>query len=393
MHIAVIAGEASGDVLGGSLITALRQRFPNAGFSGMAGPKMIAAGCEPIHHIDELSVMGFTDVLKVLPRLLKLRRNLVDHYLDVRPDVVVGIDVPDFNLGLERRLREQGIPTVHYVSPTVWAWRKGRIKGIKRAVDLMLTLFPFEARFYREHAVPVEFVGHPLADEIDPDADQTVMRRTLADAVGFDPKQPILGVLPGSRGGEVRLIAEPFLGAAHGCSEQVFAHDGRHLQVVIPAFNEKVRGMLEPQIEALRNKGVAVFLVDGRSHEVMAASDVLLLASGTATLEATLSHKPMVVGYRLSRLSSLIYRLYGLNSKNRFSLPNLLLDEDVVPEFIQRPMTAELLGDALLPLLISEEARQAQTSRFREVHTQLRRQASERAADAITSLVAQRSGA
>ena len=278
--IALVAGEASGDILGAGLIEALRARYPDARFFGVGGERMIAAGFETLFPMEKLSVMGITEVLAHLPELFRLRRQLVDALLEKRPAVVITIDSPDFTLGVAKRAHAAGLRTVHYVSPSVWAWRQGRVKGIRRDVDLMLTLFPFEALFYEEHGVPVAFVGHPLADMIELDVDTAAAR----DELGLARDSQWLAVLPGSRGGEVSQLMPPFLDA------MVRLHkDNPTLRFVIPAANQARREQIEVALGAA--PALPVTVVDGRSRTVMAAADVVLMASGTATLEGLLLKK------------------------------------------------------------------------------------------------------
>ncbi|EON90805.1 lipid-A-disaccharide synthase [Marinobacter lipolyticus SM19] len=371
----IVAGEASGDILGAGLIHALRARYPRARFVGIGGEEMEAAGFHSLVPMERLSVMGLVEVLGRIRELFSIRARLMDYFLTTPPDVVIGIDSPDFTLGVERRCRDAGIPTVHYVSPSVWAWRQKRIFKIAKSVNLMLTLFPFEARFYEEHDVPVAFVGHPLANRI-PMAPDTAGAR---QALGLDENKPVLAILPGSRSGEVERLGSLFLAAARWIQST-----RPDLQLVIPCVNrdreKQVRGLVESLEVAL-----PVTIVRGRSREVMAASDVVLLASGTATLEAMLLKKPMVVGYRLSNVS---YKLLSrLVKVPHVALPNLLARKPLVPELLQDDATPEALGAAVLERLENEDERTRLTEAFTELHLQLRQNADERAADAISELL------
>ncbi len=371
----IVAGEASGDILGAGLIHALRATYPRARFVGIGGEEMEAAGFHSLVPMERLSVMGLVEVLGRIRELFSIRARLMDYFLTTPPDVVIGIDSPDFTLGVERRCRDAGIPTVHYVSPSVWAWRQKRIFKIAKSVNLMLTLFPFEARFYEEHDVPVAFVGHPLANRIPMEPDTAGARQAL----GLDESKPVLAILPGSRGGEVERLGSLFLAAARWI--QTARPD---LQLVIPCVNrdreKQVRGLVESLDVAM-----PVTIGRGRSREVMAASDVVLLASGTATLEAMLLKKPMVVGYRLSNLS---YKLLSrLVKVPHVALPNLLAREPLVPELLQDDATPEALGAAVLERLENEDERTRLTEAFTELHLQLRQNADERAADAISELL------
>lgn len=371
LRIGIIAGEMSGDLLGAGLIRALRERHPDAVIEGIGGAQMIAAGCRSLFPMEELSVMGLFEVLAHLPRLLRIRKSIVAHFLADPPDVFVGVDAPDFNLGVERRLKAAGIPTVHYVSPSVWAWRQGRVKTIARSVDRMLTLFPFEADFYRDHAVPVSYVGHPLADMIPARVDTAQARAALhlpADA-------PLVALLPGSRAGEVARLADTFIATVHWC-----AHHRPGVHFAVPLANATTREIF---VRALgRHVGdLPVHLIDGNAREVMAASDAVLLASGTATLEALLLKRPMVVAYRLSRLTYwLAKRLVKLPW---FALPNLLAGRALVAEYLQDDAAPEALGPALLRCLDDVATRERLIAAFDGIHDQLRRDADHSAAAAV----------
>ncbi|HWS04069.1 MAG TPA: lipid-A-disaccharide synthase, partial [Gammaproteobacteria bacterium] len=327
LRVGIIAGEMSGDLLGAGLIRALRERHPDAIIEGIGGAQMMAAGCRSLFPMEELSVMGLFEVLAHLPRLLRIRRSVIKHFLADPPDVFVGIDAPDFNLGVERRLKVAGIPTVHYVSPSVWAWRKGRIKTIARSVDHMLTLFPFEMAVYQEHHVPVSCVGHPLADLIPDHVDAVAARADLHLPVGV----PLVALLPGSRAGEVARLADIFIATVHWC-----AHHRPGVHFVVPLANAITRDIF---VGALRRHmgDLPVHLIDGQARQAMAASDAVLLASGTATLEALLLKRPMVVAYRLARLTYWLAR--WLVHLPYFSLPNLLAERALVPEFLQDEVT------------------------------------------------------
>ncbi|MDC8454778.1 lipid-A-disaccharide synthase [Marinobacter sp. DS40M6] len=372
---AIVAGEASGDILGAGLIRSLRLRYPNARFVGIGGDEMIAEGFHSLVPMERLSVMGLVEVLGRIRELFDIRARLMNYLLATPPDVVIGIDSPDFTLGIERRCRDAGIPTAHYVSPSVWAWRQKRIFTIAKSVNLMLTLFPFEARFYEEHGVPVAFVGHPLADRIPMMPDTVGARQSL----GLLEDAPVLAILPGSRGGEVERLGTLFLEAARWIQ-------GRRpdLQLVIPCVNRDREKQVQALVEALDVK-LAVTIVRGRSREVMASSDVVLLASGTATLEAMLLKKPMVVGYRLSRVSyALVSRLVKVPY---VALPNLLAKEQLVPELLQDDASSESLGEAVLERLENESERARLTAAFSQLHEQLRQGADEQSAAAISALI------
>ncbi len=371
----IVAGEASGDILGAGLIRSLRKRYPDARFVGIGGEEMIAEGFHSLVPMERLSVMGLVEVLGRLRELFQIRARLMDYFLGNRPDVVIGIDSPDFTLGVERRCREAGMLTAHYVSPSVWAWRQKRIFKIAKSIDLMLTLFPFEARFYEEHQVPVRFVGHPLADRIPMEPDTPAARRSL----GLDEDKPVLAILPGSRGGEVERLGGLFLEAARWIQER-----RPDLQLAIPCVNREREKQVRELVDALEVK-LPVTIVRGRSREVMAASDVVLLASGTATLEAMLLKKPMVVGYRLSGFTyAIASRLVKLT---HVALPNLLAQKELVPELLQDDATPESLGKAVLEGLENREKRADLKAAFAELHGSLRQNADEQAAEAISDLI------
>lgn len=378
--IAVVAGEASGDNLGAALITALRARSPDARIIGVAGPRMRAAGCEALADAEELAVMGLTEVLRHLPRLLKLRRGLITRFTAARPDVFVGIDAPEFNLGLAARLKAQGIRTVQYVSPQVWAWRQGRVRGIGEACDRILCLLPFEPPFYERHGIAARFVGHPLADQFPMEPDRGAARAGL----GLPAGETVVAVLPGSRMGEVSRLAAPFAGAAAWLSAR---RPG--LRFVAPMVNAAVRARFEAAW-AQAAPGVPVQIVDGRSRDVLAAADVVLVASGTATLETLLSKRPMVVAYRLGAVTAFLLQRLGLVKVQHFSQPNLLAGREVVPEFFQDAATPEALGAAVLDWLDSPERVAPLQATFADVHAQLRRGGADLAAEAVLELLASR---
>lgn len=376
LTVAILAGEASGDILGAGLIRALRARYPDARFVGIGGPEMLAEGFHSLVPMERLSVMGLVEVLGRIAELVDIRRRVREYALVNRPDVFIGIDSPDFTLGLEGQLREHGIPTVHYVSPSVWAWRKRRVFKIARAVDLMLTLFPFEARFYEEHHVPVEFVGHPLADRVPLQPDQAGARAAL----GLPAEGRWVALLPGSRAGEVHYLGEVFLAAAQRLHAQC-----PDVRFILPCVNAARRAQVQALLDALPAP-LPITLVDGRSREVMAAADAILLASGTATLEAMLLKRPMVVAYRMSPTSFAL--LSRLVSVEHIALPNLLAGRALVPELIQDAATPDAMAAALRRYLDDPQAAASQQAAFLAIHEQLRRNADERAADAISSLLA-----
>jgi lipid-A-disaccharide synthase len=375
----LVAGEASGDNLGGSLLEALAARAPGSHFYGIAGPRMVAAGCEAWHASDELAVMGLAEIVRHLPRLLRLRRELVGRLLAASPDAYVGIDSPEFNLRVAAALKARGVPTVQYVSPQVWAWRQGRVRTIGNAVDLVLCLLPFEADFYRAHGVRAEFVGHPLADRIPLDSDRTAARAAL----GLDDGGAVVAVLPGSRRAEVGRLGPRF-----AATIAWLASRRPDIGFVAAMAGDAARASFLESL-ATHAPGVQVHVVDGRAETCMAASDAVLLASGTATLEATLVKRPMVVAYRVAPLTNWLLRGLSLVKTEFFSQPNLLAGRRLVPEFYQAQVRPEVLGPAVLEQLQRPDLPEL-VAAFGDIHRALRRDASARAAEAIIDLVSRR---
>ena len=381
LRIVLVAGEASGDALGAGLVEELRKRFPDARFAGIGGDAMRAAGVQTWHDASELSVMGLFEVLRHLPRLLKLRREFRQRALDWRPDVVIGIDAPDFNLGVERWFKQRGIATVHYVSPSVWAWREKRAEKIGESADRVLCLFPMEPPIYARHGVDARFVGHPMADAMPLQPDREAARAQL----GLPPGAPVLAVLPGSRLGEIERLGEVFFEAAWRVSEEM-----RALHVVVPAANARCREVLQAQLSRSALPVMHSHLLDGQARAALAAADVVLLASGTATLETMLSKRPMVVGYRISALTYRVVKALGLIKVDRYALPNVLAGEDLAPELIQDACTPDRLAAAILHWFRSPEAVAALEPKYLALHQQLRRDASATAAEAVATLPALR---
>ncbi len=371
---AFVAGEASGDNLGGPLIEALRRRYPDARFVGIGGDRMIAAGLESWFDIEELSVNGFIDPLKRLPRLFHILTATRRRVMDAGVDCFIGVDFNFFNLLLERLLKRRGVRTVHYVSPTVWAWRKGRIRGIAKSVDLMLTLYPFETAVYEDNGIEAAFVGHPKADEISPDTDR---RSGARRALGYAADDVILAVLPGSRASEVRLSGPDFVQAALRLRA-----GNPSLQIAIPAANERRASQIEEICRGVLPPG-AWRVTIGNALEVMAAADLVLVNSGTATLEAMLLRRPMVMSYRLGTGTYAI--VSRLVTTPWFALPNILAQAPLVPELIQDDATPENLANALSTLLDAGEDHEL-LKRFDDIHRELRRDAAERAAEAVLRL-------
>jgi lipid-A-disaccharide synthase len=378
-RFALVAGEASGDNLGGPLIEALAARAPGSSYFGVAGPRMVAAGCDPWYPVEELAVMGLAEILRHLPRLLQLRRDLLARVEAAQPDVFVGIDSPEFDLRVARRLKSRGVPTVQYVSPQVWAWRQGRVRTIGQSVDLILCLLPFEVDFYRAHAVEAVFVGHPLADRIPLESDQGAARASL----GLGADAPVVAVLPGSRMAEVTRLGPPFAGTLAWLRAR---RPG--ITFVAPMAGGAARSEFERCL-ARYAPGVDVQVLDGRALECMAASDAVLLASGTATLEATLVKRPMVVAYRVAPLTNWLLQGLRLVKTEFFSQPNLLAGRRIVPEFFQKEVRPEILGPAVLDQ-IERGDRAELVEAFTGIHLKLRQDASARAADAILDLLARR---
>lgn len=372
MRVFIVAGELSGDLLGAAVIEGLRARLATLEVEGVAGPAMQAAGCRALASIEALSLMGIAEVLPALPRLFRLRAELIDAATRFAPDVVIGIDAPDFNLGLERRLRTRGLRCVHLVSPTIWAWRKGRLKTIARSVDQMLCLFPFEPAHYAGSGVEATFIGHPLADQLDDRVPPTAGRAAL----GL-PERPTLAVLPGSRGGEVRQLATPFAETAARLAARLPG-----LQVVTPIAKPALRAPIEAAIRD-HAPGLPWHCPDGQSREALRAADAVLLASGTATLETLLLGRPMVVAYRTAAFTAWLLLKAGLLKTRYVSLPNLLADAPTVPERLQADCDPARLAEDLLPLLCDPQARRRQLERFAAVRAQLALDAGQRAADAI----------
>lgn len=371
IKIALVAGEASGDILGAGLMRELRKQHREIEFIGVGGPLMQEQGLQSFFPMERLAVMGLVEVLGRLPELIKRRKQLAEYLLQEQPDVFIGIDAPDFNLDLELKLREQGIKTVHYVSPSVWAWRQKRVEKIRQACDLMLCLLPFEAGFYEEHEVPVRFVGHPLADSIDLEHDRDEARRQL----GLELEAPLVALMPGSRASEVSRLGGLFLQTARQLHQ-----NNSEVRFVMPAANALRHEQLEHLLKGFPE--VPVTLLDGQSQLALQACDAVLIASGTATLEAMLFKRPMVVAYQLAGLT---YRILKLMVKSQhFALPNLLAGEALVPELIQHAATADNLTCA-----VEQQLRDGsrQIDRFLELHLQLRRNASWEAAKAVLQLL------
>ncbi|MEM6162211.1 lipid-A-disaccharide synthase [Erwinia sp. P6884] len=374
LTIALVAGETSGDILGAGLIRALKEKHPDARFVGVAGPLMQAAGCEAWYEMEELAVMGIVEVLGRLPRLLTIRRDLTQRFSELRPDVFVGIDAPDFNITLEGRLKQRGIRTIHYVSPSVWAWRQKRVFKIGRSTDLVLAFLPFEKAFYDRYNVPCRFIGHTMADAMPIVPDKLAARRELGIAEGT----PCLALLPGSRSAEVEMLSGDFLRTA-----ALLRQKWPDLEIVVPLVNPRRREQFE-KIKAEVAPDLPMHLLDGKGRAAMIASDAALLASGTAALECMLAKCPMVVGYRMKPFTFWLAK--RLVKTDYVSLPNLLAGRELVKELLQDECRPDLLAAALEPLLAEGEPRQRLLATFAELHHQIRWDADEQAAAAVLEL-------
>ena len=377
LRVGLVAGEASGDTLGADLINAMRRTAPDTEFFGVAGPKMQAAGCEAWEPAESLAVMGFADVLRDLPRLMKLLSRIKRMFLTARPDVFIGIDAPDTNLRLARSLHAAGIPTVQYVSPQVWAWRQGRARSMRESVDLVLCLLPFEKRFYDEQGIAAEFVGHPLADAIPEEVD----RQGARDSLGLKIVDQVVALLPGSRRGEVARLAADFAATANWLAAQ-----RPQLKFIAPMASVATRQIFSSVLDRDAPR-LHVQLIDGQATTALSAADVVLVASGTASLEAALCKRPMVVVYRLGALTGWLITRLNLVKARFFAQPNLLADRRVVGEYFQDQIIPESIGAELLMWLDDSERRAALEQEFSRIHADLRRGAGRRAAQAVLNLL------
>ncbi len=370
---AIVVGEHSGDTLGAGLMVELKKQFPQAKFVGIGGDKMLKLGFESLYAMEELAVMGIVEVLGRLRRLLHIRKSLVNHFAANQPDVFIGIDAPDFNIGLELRLKAYKIKTVHYVSPSVWAWREKRIFKIAKATDMVLSLLPFEKEFYDKHQVPCTFVGHPLADDIPMESDKEEARTEL----GLPHKAKILALMPGSRGGELSRLLEPFFESAKQLQK-----DDENLIIIAPMVSEK-RAQQFNSLKAELAPSLSVEVIIDKTQTVMAASDCLLTASGTVTLEAALIKRPMVICYKFNLIT--YWLANWLVKLQWFSLPNLLANKSLIPELLQN----EVCVEKIVPL-VKERLYQDQSSlnnSFITIHQQLKCHASQQAANAVVAIL------
>ena len=360
MRIGVVAGEASGDALGATLIEAVRLRYPEAVFEGIAGPRMQALGARSLFPMETLSVRGYLEVLRALPTLLSIRRQLIRHFLASRPDLFVGIDAPDFNLALEKQLKRAGIPTLQMVAPTVWAWRANRLPAIRQAVSGVLSVFPFERPIFEKAGIPITDIGHPLAQQIPERIDRAAARQHLAPGNAA----PVVALLPGSRLSELEFHAQLFVDTAARLKQRF-----PQARFLVPLVNRQTLARFEQVLSrAPRDSGIT--MLEGQAREALSAADVALVASGTATLEAALLKCPMVITYRLSALTAWLVRRRA--TTRFFGLPNIILDEAVVPEVIQEAATPEILAQCLTRLLDDPAARQAMVQSFERLHRLLR---------------------
>lgn len=371
----MVAGESSGDLLGAGLVKAIKEQYPDAVFEGVAGPEMLAAGCDQWEAAESLAVFGLIEPLAHLPRLLRLRKSLVERWSASPPDVFVGVDAPDFNLGLEKRLRAAGIKTVHYVSPSIWAWRPGRIKTVKAAADKVLCILPFEKALYDAAEVDATFVGHPKADSTPALIDVPAAR----EALGINAHE-VVAVLPGSRLSEIKNLGEVFFAAA-----ATIATAKPDVRFVTPVATPSLKAMIEAQIDAA-GLGDKVLLLEGDSERAMIAADVVLLASGTAALESALLAKPTVAAYRIGKLTYAIVKQTSLKKMTHFTLPNILTETPLVPEFIQDDVNSAAIAKEVVDLLDRPDRRQFIADRFARLRVELAQNSDQRAADAVIEL-------
>jgi lipid-A-disaccharide synthase len=373
VRIAMVAGEASGDLLGGHLIAALKQQLPDAVFYGIGGPRMQSQGMECWWPMGKLSVMGYWDALKHYREIAGIRRQLKKRLLDLRPDIFIGIDAPDFNLGLESALKSAGVPTIHYVSPSIWAWRGGRIHKIGRAVRRVLALFPMEPPLYEKAGIPVTYVGHPMADSIPLETSRQAVREKLA----LPRDYPIIALLPGSRRGELETMGELFVQTAKLIRERFLPE----AVFVVPLATRETRLQFEAAIYRQQAADIPFRLLFGHAQDAVGAADVALIASGTATLEAALIKRPMVITYKIAKFS------YWLMKRMAYlpyvGLPNVLCGRFVVPELLQHEATPENLAEALVKLYEDKEGAKAIEAAFTDLHLQLRQNTAEKAARAV----------
>ena len=372
--IAIVAGEASGDMLGSHLIEALKAQRPELTFIGIAGPKMMAQGAKSLFAIENLSVRGYIEVIKHLPKLLKLRKSLYAQLMAEKPDVFIGVDAPDFNFWLEKRFKKAGIPAIHYVSPSIWAWRRGRMGKIKRAVSHILALFPFEPALYEAAHVPVTYVGHPLADELPLEPNKKAAR----EALKIKQNKKVIAMLPGSRQSEVMQHADLFVQTA-----KMISQENTDTEFLVPLITRETRKIFEQALYRNDTNGVDIKLLFGHAHDAMEAADIVLVASGTATLEAALLKRPMVITYRMPTLSWWI--LKRMNYLPYVGLPNVLAGKFIVPELLQKQATPQKIADEISKLLIDKDNVKAIKEEFTKMHIALKQDSAKKAADVVLS--------
>lgn len=377
--ISMVAGETSGDMLAARLLSGLRPRLPDSLMHGIGGPRMAEQGFVNDWPMDKLSVRGLFEVLMHYREISGIRKNLKQQLLAEKPDVFIGVDAPDFNLDLEIQLKQAGIPTIHYIGPSIWAWRGGRIKKIAEAVSHMLVIFPFEEQIYRDAGIPVTYVGHPLAQVIPMEIDTAAAREEL----GLDPRFKVVAILPGSRISEIKYNTEAFIGAA-----KILIQRDPNLQIVVPMAGNKQRSYYIKLVVAARLEGVPILLIDGRSHTAIAAADAVLVASGTASLEVALFKKPMVIAYKMMEASWQILKHMGYQPW--VGLPNILEKEFVVPEFLQSAATPEAMADAIWLQLNDDNMQKNLKDRFTAMHHSLLRDTANISAQAVLDVIARR---
>ena len=375
LRIAIVAAEPSGDLLGAGLMRAIKARHPNVSFEGVGGSQMLQEGIESFEPLESLSVMGLVEVLKHLPRLLKLRKRLVQRWLSNPPDLFIGIDAPDFNLGLEAALKAKGIKTLHYVCPTVWAWREKRVKKIKAAVNGLLAILPFEPVFLAKHDVNATYVGHTLAQSMPLEPNQAAARSVC----GLSQDAPVLAILPGSRTGEVSKLLQPFLNAAQQCQKHI-----EGLELVIPAANQTLQRLIE---EKLIQHGLKAVVILQDTQSALAAADVVLCASGTATLEGLLSKRPMVIGYKLHWLTFAIIKWFNLMKIKHYALANIISGEVLAPELIQDDCAPNALANEVMRFFRDENLRQIISHRYADIHREMIVDTDRLIADAVDDLL------
>lgn len=380
LKIALVAAEPSGDLLGGALLEAINEHLPGCQFIGIGGPVMQAQGLKSRYPMEKLTVMGLIEVLPHLRELLRMRKELIAWLLEEKPDVFIGIDAPDFNLGISKKLHAAGLKTIQYVAPTVWAWKQHRVKGLQENLDLVLSIFPFEEAFLKENHVPVTYVGHPLADQIPMEPDRKAARNTLA----IDEDATVIALLPGSRVSEIERLAEPYIKAV-----ELFAPTVDKLTLVAPMVNERIRDCFAKKQRSL-SPSLDWRLLDGQAGLAMEAADLVLTASGTATLQALLYKRPMVVGYKLNPLTYRLLTLFRRIKIPYVAMANLLADEMLAPEFIQDECTPENLARVLENLMTDEMRLQEISRRYTEIHKELQRDAAKRSAFAVLKLIAEK---